>query len=168
MENRDLFFMEIAIQAATTGLGNGNFPVGATLVINDIVVDSIYNKNKEWQTLYAHAENLLLINNSAILRAEQKKGSLIELFTTLEPCMYCFGGIVQHNIRRLVYSVSDPIVGSCSLLSNTTDWYLAKNIEIVKGIGKMQYLPLLKRHNDLSNKYDWKILLHHNDIPTDE
>ena len=155
----DLEIMEIAIQEAKSALSKSNFPVGAVLVINKEIIDKSQNQNRKLGTLCFHAENSLLIKHSSVIKQAAQKKDFIEIYTTLEPCLYCFAGILQHNINRLVFSVSDPNVGACSILPYLNDWYQRKNIIIEKNILVETYLPILYEDNKKYNRYDWDKLL---------
>jgi tRNA(adenine34) deaminase len=155
----DKEIMEIAIKEAEIALLSSNFPVGAVLVINNTIIDKSHNQNRELRTLYSHAENNLLIKHSALIKLAARNHEFIELYTTLEPCLYCFGGILQHNISRLIYSISDPNVGACSLLPFLSNWYLNKKIVIEKNVLVNKYLPILYEYNEKHQKYDWDILI---------
>jgi tRNA(adenine34) deaminase len=155
----DIDIMRIAIQEAKKAYLKANFPVGAVLLINNEIIDKSHNQNKEFGTLYSHAENSLLIKHSASIKEAGRRNETIELFSTLEPCLYCFGGLLQHNINRLVYSVSDPVVGSCSLLPYLSEWYHKKNIIIEKNVLTEEYLPILYEYNKRHNKYEWDKLI---------
>lgn len=152
--------MEIAIEEAKVGLKTSNFPVGAVLLINGEIIDSSHNLNREFRSLYAHAENNLLIKYSSLIKRAARNNAFIEVFSTLEPCLYCFGGILQHNVNRLVYSVSDPNVGACSLLPQLSIWYQDKDINIVKNkVLTEKYLSILYEYNVINKRYDWDELL---------
>lgn len=155
----DIDIMRIAIQEAKKAYLKTNFPVGAVLLINKEVVDKSHNQNRELETLYSHAENSLLIKHSASIKKAALRNEKIELFSTLEPCLYCFGGLIQHNVNRLVFSVSDPVVGSCSLLPHLGEWYHRKNLSIEKNLLAEEYLPILYEYNKTRNRYDWDKVL---------
>lgn len=155
----DIDIMRIAILEAKKAHIKANFPVGAVLLINNEIIDKSHNQNKELGTLYSHAENSLLIKYSAKIKKAALRKERIELFSTLEPCLYCFGGLIQHNVNRVVFSVSDPVVGSCSLLPHLSEWYQKKNIAFEKNILTEEYLPILHEYNMIHNKYEWDKVL---------
>lgn len=160
----EIDIMKIAIDEAKIALSKSNFPVGAVLLINNQVIDKSHNRNRELGTLYNHAENSLLIKHSTLIKEAEKRNDDIELYSTLEPCLYCFGGILQHNINRLAFSISDPVVGACSLLPYLSDWYQKRNIVIKKNILLEEYLPILYEYNQKHNKYNWDTLMAKNQL----
>ena len=162
MNNTDFDIMEIAIQEAELALRKDNFPVGAVLLINKIIVGKAHNQNRELKSLCHHAENSLLMKYSSLIKNAKRKGDLVELYTTLEPCLYCFGGLLQHGIKRLVYSASDPVVGACAILPHLNQWYMDKRIVVENNILTEKYLPILRQYNEKYYKYDWSLLIEAN------
>src|SRR3989344_3216536 len=105
----DHAFMEIAIKEAEISLDEGNFPVGAVLVVDDKLIgkdrNSIYS-NKNWTS---HAEMKLLSKYSSLIKEHVKnKNSVVTLYMSLEPCLMCFGASVLNRISRIVYACPDP------------------------------------------------------------
>lgn len=112
---KDKEIMSLALNEAKEAGKQGNFPIGSALVINRNLVDVGRNQlyvNKDW---YSHAENRLIEKYSKLILEETKKGSLVELFATLEPCFMCFGTSLLHRIPRVVFGCPDPYGGIVSL-----------------------------------------------------
>ena len=111
----DKKIMALALNEAKEAGKQGNFPIGCALTINENLVDIGGNKlhtNKDW---YSHAENKLIEKHSTLILKEKKKGSLIELYSTLEPCFMCFGTSLLHRIPRITFGCPDPYGGVASL-----------------------------------------------------
>ena len=68
-----------------------------------------------------------------------------ELFVTLEPCIMCYGAIVQARISRLIYAASEPKSGivSSGILSVLDS--LNHTPEITSGVKSEESSLLLKR-----------------------
>lgn len=115
---KDKEIMKFALEEAKSTLEHGNFPIGAALTINGDLVgvgrNLLYTK-EDW---YSHAENSLIQSYSKLIREETKKGSLVELFSTLEPCLMCFGTSLLHRIPRVVFACPDPYGGVINLDKN--------------------------------------------------
>jgi tRNA(adenine34) deaminase len=108
----DIEFMRLALAEAQAGLDEGNFPVGAVLVIGNKLIDKGRNSIKTNSDWISHAEMLLLHKNSVLIKKSRKEKLLVTLYTTLEPCLMCFGAAVLHRISRIVYACSDPYTGA--------------------------------------------------------
>jgi tRNA(Arg) A34 adenosine deaminase TadA len=76
----------------------------------------VYNAKGDNMILYnnklAHAE----INTILLLKdIEHPNLKKYTLYTTMEPCILCFGAIVLGNIRFVKYAARDRFAGACSL-----------------------------------------------------
>ena len=69
------------------------------------------------------------------IKEASKRGDKIELFTTLEPCLMCFGTIVHNRINRIVYACPDPLAGPTSI-EPPTKWYGKKMASPKKSISQ--------------------------------
>ena len=113
--NKDKEIMNLALAEAKLTGSKGNFPIAAALAINGDLVDLGKNLLHTEGNWYSHAENTLIQKNSKLILEEKKKGSLVELFSTLEPCFMCFGTSLLHRIPRVVFACPDPYGGVASL-----------------------------------------------------
>lgn len=59
-----------------------------------------------------HAEVLAL---AAVPEALVPRLSEMTCYTTLEPCVMCFGALVQHKVGRVVFGAVDPRGGAAAL-----------------------------------------------------
>lgn len=112
---KDKEIMSLALREAEEAGKQGNFPIGGALAINGNLIDVGRNQlytNGDW---YSHAENRLIEKYSKLILEETKKGSFIELYTTLEPCFMCFGTSLLHRIPKITFGCPDPYGGVASL-----------------------------------------------------
>jgi tRNA(adenine34) deaminase len=58
----------------------------------------------------------------------------MSLYTTLEPCLMCFGSILLHGIGRVVFGSSDSYGGSSSVLSHLPPFF-QERIENTQWLG---------------------------------
>ncbi|MDP2628739.1 MAG: nucleoside deaminase [Nanoarchaeota archaeon] len=108
---KDREIMSLAINEAREAGKQGNFPIGSVLTINEDVVAVGKNQlyiNGDW---YSHAENRLIEKHSKSILEEKKRGSSIELYSTLEPCFMCFGTSLLHRIPKITFGCPDPYGG---------------------------------------------------------
>ena len=106
---QDEQFMKMAVDEASISLHTGNFPCGAVLVVNNEVVGKSENKKETNKDRVSHAEMLLYIEHSSLLKTAKKQGHTITMYTTLEPCLMCFGSAVIHRVDRIVAATPDPL-----------------------------------------------------------
>jgi tRNA(adenine34) deaminase len=103
-------FMRMALAEARAGLAAGEVPVGAVVVVGDVVVGQAHNAPIGMVDPSAHAEVL------ALRAAARKLGNYrlpdATLFATLEPCTMCCGAVIQARLARVVYGAPDPRAGA--------------------------------------------------------
>ncbi|MBM7588377.1 tRNA(adenine34) deaminase [Bacillus pakistanensis] len=116
MENREEYYMDLAIQEAKKAESINEVPIGAVIVLDDEVIARGHNLRETTQNSITHAEIL------AIQEACNKVGSWrlegAELYVTLEPCPMCSGAIVLSRINKVVYGAADPKAGCAGTLMN--------------------------------------------------
>ncbi len=104
----DKKFMEIALKEAVQAYEEGNYPCGAVLTVDNQILSSAHNLKEARKDRVSHAEMLLYIENSVVLRQAKKENKRITMYTTLEPCLMCYGAAVIHRVNRIVASSPDP------------------------------------------------------------
>ncbi len=104
-------FMQAALGEARKALQATDVPVGAVVVVDDVIVGRGCNQRQALGDPTAHAEML------ALRQAAQKIGTWYltgaVLYVTLEPCIMCLGAAVLSRIERLVFGCHDPKAGAC-------------------------------------------------------
>jgi tRNA(adenine34) deaminase len=102
--------MRVALAEARAGLAAGEVPVGAVVVVGDVIVGQAHNAPIGLVDPSAHAEVL------ALREAARKIGNyrLLDatLVSTLEPCTMCCGAVIQARLARVVYGAPDPRAGA--------------------------------------------------------
>ncbi len=142
-QQKDLTYMNAALEEAQKAFALGEVPVGAILVHNDTIIARGHNLREWQQNPTAHAE-LLVIQRTA---EEMKSWRLLDttLYVTLEPCLMCAGAILQARIPRLVFGTMDPKAGACgSLFTVHQDSRLNHQITITHGIREEPCRNILK------------------------
>ncbi len=130
---RDIYFMQLAIEEAKKAEAIQEVPIGAVIVLDGEVISVAHNLRETEQRSIAHAELL------AIDEACKKLGTWrledATLYVTVEPCPMCAGGIVLSRIKRVVYGASDPKGGCAGTLMNLlTDERFNHQCEVVPGV----------------------------------
>ena len=113
--DKDKEIMALALDEAREAGKQGNFPIGNALTINGKLIDVGRNQLHTKGDWYSHAENKLIEKYSKLIRDETKKGSSIELYSTLEPCFMCFGTSLLHRIPKITFGCPDPYGGIVNL-----------------------------------------------------
>ena len=136
-------FMRAALAEARVGLGAGEVPVGAVVVVDDVIVGQAHNAPIALVDPTAHAEVL------ALREAAQKVGNYrlpgAVLYATLEPCAMCCGAAIQARLARVVYGASDPRAGAVeSRYRLLDDGRLNHRVEALGGVLGAECGALLK------------------------
>ena len=132
-----------AIKEAKKAYKKNEVPVGAIIVINDLIISRAHNLTESTKSSLAHAEML------AIKRACQTLGYSIlneaTIYSTLEPCLMCTGAIYQSRIKRVVYGTFEPKFGTLgSIIDVSKIEGFNHQVEVVRGIHANEISVLMK------------------------
>jgi tRNA(adenine34) deaminase len=105
----DEAYLRRALELAQEAADAGEVPIGAVLVIGDLVIEA-RNEKETRRDATAHAEMLLL--REAARRLDVWRLSDATVYVTKEPCVMCAGGLIAARIKRLVYGARDPKGGA--------------------------------------------------------
>ncbi len=140
----DLNWMRKAITLAEEAGRQGEVPVGAILVRQNIVIAEAHNSPVLLHDPTAHAE-ILALRRASIELQNYRLPQDTTLYVTLEPCIMCMGALIQARVSRLVYGASDPKTGAASsIYSIGSDGHLNHEIEISSGVLTEQCGALLR------------------------
>ena len=114
----DLSWMRQALELARRAeREHAEVPVGAVLVLDDVVIGSGMNRNIVDCDASAHAEIVCLRDAGQRLGNHRFPGAT--LYITLEPCVMCAGAIVHARVARVVYAATDPKTGAAGSVFDT-------------------------------------------------
>ena len=106
--DQDRFFLELALGEAEKALQENTYPVGAIIVDEDFnVIGTGRNRVHSSQDITAHAEIDAIRNAGNIMFDAKIKNKKFTLYSTLEPCPMCTGGILFAKIQRVVWLLND-------------------------------------------------------------
>ncbi len=116
MTERDLAYMQLALEQARLAPARGEVPIGAVLVLDNEVLAQVHNFREGWQDPTAHAEIVAIREAATRLGTWRLNGST--MYVTVEPCAMCAGAIIQSRISRLIFATRDPKAGACGSVFN--------------------------------------------------
>lgn len=129
----DEIYMQAAIGQAKKSLREGGIPIGAALVVDNVVVGLGHNRRVQSADPILHGETDC-IRNAGRLSPEQYRRAT--MYTTLSPCPMCSGTILLYKIPRIVIGESINFQGSEQLLlDHGTEIVNAQNREIESILG---------------------------------
>ncbi len=141
--------MALAIEKAREALKTGELPIASVLVLNDEVVASACTTEFRDQRFLVHAElNALLIADIKGLSLQERRSS--KLYTTLEPCMMCFGACMSFFLGEVIYALESPGDGAIAM---ATSW--SRREDDIPGytLPKIQKGPLREESRALFEDY---------------
>ncbi len=109
-DQRDLQFMQRALELARYAEMEGEVPVGAVLARADEIIAEGWNHPIAAHDPTLHAEIDVLRKAADVLGNYRLPDAT--LYVTLEPCIMCAGAIVHARVRRLVFGAPDPKTGA--------------------------------------------------------
>lgn len=101
-------WMELALREAQKA--HNEIPVGAVLVKDNTVIAAAHNRTVEENNALRHAELIVLEEGLKKLGATYLEDC--DLYVTKEPCIMCFGAIVNARIKRVYFGAYDVKYGA--------------------------------------------------------
>lgn len=133
-------FMLAALEEARAAYAEGEVPVGAVLVKDDVILARAHNECERRADATAHAELLCLQRGMALLGARL---SGCTLYATLEPCAMCAGACANARLDRLVFGAFDEAAGCCASRMELLERCLPHSAEVWGGVLKDECAALL-------------------------
>jgi tRNA(adenine34) deaminase len=106
--------MREALLVARAGLGRGEPPIGAVVVLDDRVIAAAHTAERAQGRSLVHAE-LLALEAADRLRPFPGRRPDARLFTTLEPCLMCLGAAMSFGLGEIHYALESPGDGAVAL-----------------------------------------------------
>jgi tRNA(adenine34) deaminase len=137
--------MQRAIELALLAEQEGNLPVGAVITLGDDIVSE--GRSAIWHPHFDATRHAEMEALRTVPQEQWESVGKLSLFTTLEPCLMCFGSILLHGITRVVFGASDPYGGASPVFSQLPPFFLQryKQMEWVGPIAEETCNPLHHR-----------------------
>ena len=137
-------WMRRALACAEQAEREGEVPVGALVVRDGELLGEGSNRIELLGDPTGHAEIVALRRAAARVRNHRLGGAT--LVTTLEPCLMCFGAILESRIAVVVCGASDPLRGALPLWkSGALSRYPVRELLVVEGVAETECTAQLKR-----------------------
>ncbi|RUS68548.1 hypothetical protein EGW08_023689, partial [Elysia chlorotica] len=137
------YFMQQAYDQALIAYNIGEVPIGAVLVKDSKVVSVGYNQTITNVDPTAHAEIVAIRSAAKILSNHRLVGT--KLYVTMEPCIMCFGAIVQARVSEIIYACDDSRVGALSKENYHLNANVNHNTTVTGGVLHQECSDLLKK-----------------------
>lgn len=112
-DEKDIYYMRMALGEARRAMEHGEIPVGAIVVAGGRITGRGHNLTETLHDVTAHAEM-----QAITAAANERAGKYLDdatLYVTLEPCLMCAGAIGWSQLRRVVIGARDERRGYTSL-----------------------------------------------------
>jgi tRNA(adenine34) deaminase len=109
------YFMREALRMARLGMGKGELPIGAVVVLNGEIIASAHTMEKSEGRLLVHAD-LLALEAADRISPFPGKRRHAKLFVTGEPCLMCMGAAMSFFLGELYYGHESPSDGAVALV----------------------------------------------------
>ncbi len=136
MDKDHIHFMKKAFDEANFAFFKNEVPVGCVIVNDNEIISRSSNMVELLNDSTAHAELIAITSAQNSLNSKNLDNCI--LYTTLEPCLMCYGAIYWSKIKTIVYAASDKKRGF-SQHSLETD----RKINIIKGVMEKESKELL-------------------------
>jgi tRNA(adenine34) deaminase len=150
-------FMTAALEQAEAAYHAGEFPVGCILVHKDRVLASgrRTGTTTEGVNEVDHAEMVAL--RRLVLAGRNIAPAEIVLFSTLEPCLMCYGAAILSGIKTIVFAFEDIMGGGtgCDLMQ-LSPLYREAGISIIPYVRRAESIQLLKAFFANPENVYWK------------
>src|ERR1043165_8592139 len=125
--------MRLAVAAAREAQANGEVPIGTCIVRENKIVARFGHPTRTDCDPTAHAEIV------ALREAARKIGNYrltgVDVYSTIEPCAMCAGGLIQARVRLLIYGAPDERAGAVTSRFRICDTdFLNHRIQISAGV----------------------------------
>ena len=103
--NRQEKWMYEAYKEAKKAYNSDEVPIGCIIIKDDVIIGRGYNLVEKLNDSTAHAE-MIAITSAANYLGDWRLNEC-SIYITKEPCIMCFGAIVNCRIKNLYYGISD-------------------------------------------------------------
>lgn len=136
--------MRRALELARQAEAAGEVPVGALLVLEDVIIGEGWNRPIASCDPTSHAEIEALRAGARRLGNYRLTGST--LYVTMEPCPMCAGAMIHARVGRLVYGTTDLRAGAAGTVIDVLGGPAANHrVQVTGGVLASECRELLQQ-----------------------
>ena len=98
-------WMKQALNQAIKAYDNDEVPIGSIIVKNEVIIGRGFNQIESLNDCTAHSEIIAITSASNTINDWRLNDC--SLYVTKEPCIMCFGAIVNSRIKNLYFGFSN-------------------------------------------------------------
>jgi tRNA(adenine34) deaminase len=135
--------MRAALAEALKARAAGEVPVGAVVVLGDLVIGAGFNQPISSHDPTAHAEVMAL--RAAAAAAGNYRLTGATMYVTVEPCLMCVGALVHARMGLVVFGAPEPKSGALQSMTRAHELPgLNHQLEILGGVLEAESRDLLQ------------------------
>jgi tRNA(adenine34) deaminase len=127
---KDIEYMQLAIEASRQAVAAGDFPYGATLLATDGRVYVARNNQVTTGDCTGHAEVALVREVAQKLGADALVGATV--YASGEPCAMCSGAMFWAGVSRIVFAMPTPVLNAVG----GAPYILPRTAEVLAGASR--------------------------------
>ena len=120
-------WMKQALIQAMKAYDNNEVPIGSIIIKDDKIIGRGYNQTESLNDCTAHAE--LIAITSASNTIDDWRLNDASIYVTKEPCLMCFGAIINARISNLFYGFIDEKKG---FKKNINHLFFKKHLSLIE------------------------------------
>lgn len=150
----DEYMMGFALAEAKVALDAGVFPVGAVLVTGNQILG---RSHKTMVSNHLNHAEMNLFHQVFKGNYSFSRNDNLTLYTTLDPCIMCFGTMLHLPITRLVFAMEDAY-GGCAhtRLENAPPRHLSRSVEVIGGVRRLDACKLFADFLNTTTEEFWR------------
>jgi len=151
LRNTDTPYISRAIELALEAERRGNLPIGAVIVLDGAIVAEAGNSILvPFYHPGRHAEMEALARVPVALWPNCRA---MTCYSTLEPCVMCFGALLLHGIGRVVFGAEDRKGGAKAVLDHLPAYY-ADGVGVPQWIGPVMAEACDELYQRIAERFD--------------
>lgn len=131
-EDVDLSMMDAALELARQALVEDQLPVGCIITAGRNIL-GLGRRSASTHFRLDHAEMMALREALPADQAKSFSTAAVTVYTTLEPCIMCYGAILHARLPRIVFALEDPYGGATSVSLGNIPRHLMTPLPTVVG-----------------------------------
>lgn len=148
---KDSMYMHIALELSRAALAEDQLPVGCVIVRHDGILAQA-RKLPDGHHILDHAEMLAI---RQAFKPQEWDMAGVTLYTTLEPCLMCWGTILTSRIPRVVFALEDPYGGASCVEGACVKRHRDRRPEVYGGLGRGRALRQFRQYFDTTANPYW-------------
>ena len=142
MKNKDIFFMQQALECAEKAYAIDEVPIGAVIVKDNKIIAKGYNKSIALKDTTAHAEIVAI--RKACKKLNNYRLNDCSIYVTIEPCPMCMGALIHARIKNLYFGAKDIKAGACGSVLDISKLKLNHRINVYSGLLEQDCAKIIK------------------------